>query len=271
MTILITGATGLVGSRLLNRMIAAGLDCRAIIRPGKTLPEGAIAVEADLLDPATLDQAVDGITAVVHLAAVFRTTDTDAIWKANVEGTRNLIAAVKRGAPNARFIMASTSLVYNADSTHPGLESDALAPEQAYPASKVVAEEALRDSGLNWSILRFPFVYGDQDGHIEALPKIMEMFQWHPATRLSIVHHRDIHTAVDLALAGEFDGRIVNITDDSCMSIYEMIKLIDGPVSPSSAPLSNPWFGQADGKLARELGFRPVIATLHQAVREGAL
>ena len=143
MTILITGATGLVGSRLIKRMIAAGLDCRAIIRPGKTLPEGAIAVEADLLDPATLDQAVDGITAVVHLAAVFRTTDTDAIWKANVEGTRNLIAAMKRGAPNARFIMASTSLVYNADSTHPGLESDALAPEQAYPASKVVAAPTL--------------------------------------------------------------------------------------------------------------------------------
>lgn len=271
MTILMTGATGLVGSRLLKRMIAAGLDCRAIVRPGKALPQGMTAVEADLLDPATLDDAVDGISAVVHLAAVFRTTDTDAIWKANVDGTRNLIAAVKRRAPKARFIMASTSLVYNADSPHPGQESDAITPEQAYPASKAVAEQELQGSGLIWSILRLAFVYGDQDGHIQALPKLVEMFKWHPATRLSLVHHRDIQTAVELALAGKLDGHIVNIVDDSAMSIYEMIKLIGGPITPSGAPLSNPWFGQADGKLARDLGFRPVVATLQQALREGSI
>ncbi len=271
MTILITGATGLVGSRLLKRMIAAGLDCRAIIRPGKALPQGMTAVEADLLDPATLDDAVEGISAVVHLAAVFRTADTDAIWKANVDGTRNLIAAVKRRAPTVRFIMASTGLVYNADSPRPGLESDAITPEQAYPASKAVAEQELQGSGLIWSILRLPFVYGDQDGHIEALPKVMELFHWHPATRLSTVHHRDIQTAVDLALVGKFDGRIVNIVDDSSMSIYEMIKLIDGSVPPSNEPLTNPWFGQVDGKLARDLGFHPVVATPHQALREGSI
>lgn len=40
MTILITGGTGLVGTRLLQRLVAAGLECRAIVRPGKVLPEG---------------------------------------------------------------------------------------------------------------------------------------------------------------------------------------------------------------------------------------
>ncbi|HLL69398.1 MAG TPA: NAD-dependent epimerase/dehydratase family protein, partial [Micromonosporaceae bacterium] len=56
-------------------------------------------------DPDTLRAAVQGVDAVVHLAALFRTRDEDAIWRANRDGTRNLIAAVKEHAPNARFVM----------------------------------------------------------------------------------------------------------------------------------------------------------------------
>ena len=97
--------------------------------------------------------------------------DTDLIWKSNLEGTRNLIAAEKAHAPEARFIMASTGHVYNADSPRPGREDDAADPRQAYPASKLAAENALRESGLTWSIQRFGFVYGEKDGHLESLPQ----------------------------------------------------------------------------------------------------
>jgi ABC-type spermidine/putrescine transport system permease subunit I len=124
MTILITGATGLVGERLVPRLVEAGLSCRVLLRAGKPSPLGATAVTGDILDPLTLSDAVRGISAVVHLAAVFRTQDTDLIWKSNLEGTRNLIAAVKADAPDARFIMSSTSNVYNIDNPHPGREED---------------------------------------------------------------------------------------------------------------------------------------------------
>ncbi len=120
--------------------------------------------------PSSLAKSVTKISAVVHLAAVFRTQDTDLIWKSNLDGTRNLLAAVKAHAPDARFIMSSTSHVYNMDNPHPGREDDPVDPQHAYPASKVAAEKELRESGLNWSILRFPFVYGDGDGHLESLP-----------------------------------------------------------------------------------------------------
>ena len=50
MTILVTGGTGLVGSRLLRRFVDAGVDCRALVRPGKEVPAGATPVEGDLLD-----------------------------------------------------------------------------------------------------------------------------------------------------------------------------------------------------------------------------
>ncbi len=101
MTVLITGATGLVGVRLLPRLVEAGLNCRALLRGGKEAPAGVTAVKADLLDPASLMRAVEGVSAIIHLAAVFRTPDTDLIWKSNLEGTRNVIAAVKAHAPEA--------------------------------------------------------------------------------------------------------------------------------------------------------------------------
>ncbi|AQZ54491.1 hopanoid-associated sugar epimerase (plasmid) [Martelella mediterranea DSM 17316] len=111
MTVLITGANGLVGERLLPRLVQSGFDCRVLLRAGKTCPAGAEAVTGDILDPSTLPNALNGVSAVVHLAAVFRTQDTDLIWKCNLDGTRNLIAAVKVHAPDARFILSSTSHV----------------------------------------------------------------------------------------------------------------------------------------------------------------
>lgn len=270
MTILVTGGTGLVGARLLPRLVAAGEDCRVLVRPGKTVPSGVVAVEGDLLDPASLVAAVRGVSAIVHLAAVFRSDDADLIWRSNVDGTRRLIAAVQAHAPDARFVMASTSNVYAADGSHPGREDDPVDPVQAYPASKVVAEAALRDSALRWSVLRLPFVYGDRDGHLESLPRHV-VGRWHPAQRMSTIHHRDVAVAVALALTGAADRRIVNITDEAPSSIYDLLRVVGVEMPPSSAPLVNPWHLHVDGSLARSLGFRPSVRTVYQAAEQGLL
>ena len=268
MTILVTGATGLVGARLLPRLVERGEDCRALVRPGKAAPAGVMTVEGDLFDSAALADAVAGVSAIIHLAAVFRTQDTDLIWKSNLEGTRSLIAAVQAHAPEARFIMASTSNVYGRNSTHPGRESDSVEPEQAYPASKVAAEKLLRESALNWSIVRFPFVYGDGDGHLEMLPKLLHLFDFHPANRMSTIHHRDIATAMEMALTGVFDGRIVNISDDAPTTIYELVELVGGTMTASSEAMQYPWYQHIDASLARSLGFQPTVRSVYQAVHE---
>src|SRR4051794_11008910 len=122
MTILVTGGTGLVGTRLLPRLVEAGIDCRALVRVGKAVPSGVTAVVGDILDPASLAEAVKGVEAIIHLAAVLRTPEPEQIWKVNLDGTRNLIAAAREHAANARFIMASTGLVYNEDSPKASLE-----------------------------------------------------------------------------------------------------------------------------------------------------
>ena len=270
-TILVTGVTGLVGARLVPRLVDAGFDCRALVRGGKDAPAGATAIEADLLDEASLVAAVKDVAAIVHLAAVFRTQDVDLIWKSNLEGTRNLINAAKLHAPSARFILASTTHVYNKNNPHPGREEDDVDPQQAYPASKVAAEKELRECGLNWAILRFPFVYGDGDKHLETLPEHLIAAKWHPAMRMSTVHHRDIAAAVNLAMAGTMDGRIVNISDEAPTSLYELSRLVGVTMESSSAPLTNPWYLHTDSSLARSLGFHSAVRTVYQAVQEKLL
>lgn len=273
MTILITGATGNVGTRLLPRLVATGYDCRALIRPGKAhmLPAGVIPVVGDILEPDTLPAAVDGVSAVVHLAALLRSPDATAIQRINVEGTRNLVAATRAHAPDARFVLASTSLVYPDDLPYPGREDGDLLPTAPYPASKIVAEHEVRMSGLTWSVLRFGFVYGDGDQHLENAPRLFGLWHWHPAHALHLVHQRDIATAVLLALTGATDGHVVNIVDEAPMTAYEIAALIGQPIEPAKDPLVDPWGGRLDGTLARKLGFRPTVPTVHHALRENLL
>ncbi len=271
MTILVTGGTGLVGSRLLARFVKDGIECRALIRAGKEGPAGAIRIEGDLLVPESLAPALKGVDAEVHLAAVFRTRDEAEIWRANFDGTRNLINVVKQHAPQARFIMTSTALVYSNETTRPGLEEDELEPTLAYPASKLAAEKELCQSGLNWSILRLGFVYGDGDQHLATISKLAPLQNLHPAQTFSMIHQRDVAGAVKLALTGALDKLVVNVTDDSPTSIFEMARIIGATLDGSSAPLQNPWMGRMDGSKLRRLGFRPSIPTVYQAAAAGIL
>ncbi|UXA19208.1 NAD(P)-dependent oxidoreductase [Mycobacterium sp. SMC-4] len=271
MKILVTGATGLIGARLLPRLVDDGHDCRAVVRRQGTAPQGVTEVIGDLADGESLAPAVTGVDAIVHLAAVFRTTDTDMMWKTNLDGTRNLISAAQRHAPDARFIMASTAHVYNADATRPSREDDPVEPEHAYPASKLMAENALRESGLTWAIQRYGFVYGDGDGHVESLPELVANAGFHPAQRMSLIHHRDIAVATRLALTGAMDGRIVNLTDEAPTSLYELVTLAGSAAEPTSKALEQPWRLQMDGALARRLGFRPSVRTIHHAIEQQAM
>jgi len=269
--ILVTGATGLVGARLIPRLAAAGWECRALVRAGKAVAQGFTVAEGDLFDTASLAAAVSDVTAIIHLAAVFRSQDQELIRKSNLEGTRNLIDAAKAHAPGARFIFASTAHVYNADNPHPGREEDAVDPQHASPASKAAAERALQESGLNWTVLRFPFVYGDGDGHLEMLPRHLKAAQWHPAMKMSTIHHQDIATAMQLALSGAMDGRIVNIADDGPATIYELARIAGETLDSSAEPLQHPWHLHVDSSLARSLGFQPRVRTVYQALAEKLL
>ena len=100
---------------------------------------------------------------------------------------------------------------------------------------------------------------------------VVAAYKWHPAQSFNLAHQRDVARAFGLALTGVMDGRIVNIADDAPSTLYDMARAVGVTIESSAQPLNNPWWGRADGSLGRSLGFKPSVATLNQAVREGTL
>jgi nucleoside-diphosphate-sugar epimerase len=281
MKLLLTGATGRVGSHLLPRLVAQGHDVWAVAR-GEAAAErvkaaGAEPVLADLLDPDGYRAALGGRDAVVHLAAVLRSTDTDEIRQANLEATRRL-AGTALDAGVGRFVFTSTTLVYPGGLGRPASEDDQPAPPAtwgAYPASKAEAEQVLlglhRDRGLGLRIVRLAFVYGERDPHLAE--SLRWAGQWPGHQRLQLLHHADVAQAIGRALhTPGIDGRIYNAADESPVTAVELHALngVPFPDRPQGEP--DLWHGIVDTtRIRRELGFRPYHPSVWSARDAGAL
>jgi nucleoside-diphosphate-sugar epimerase len=279
-TMLVTGATGKVGSHFVPRLLQRQQNVRLLVRRAEQAEAfhtlGAETVVGDLSQPERLASAVAGVQVVVHLAAFFRGIDQERIRTTNQEGALAL-ANVSLAAGVERFVFTSTSNVYGPGLNRPGREDDPLHPTATYPQSKVAAEQALlelyRARGLGVRILRLGFVYGEGDPHVqESLPLLSE---WHPAKRLHMVHHADVSQALLRAgtLAG-IDGQIYNVADDAPISLAELRRLHGLPEDASDAEASfkNPWELILDTlRIRDELGFRPIYPSYYAARDAGAL
>ncbi len=271
MKVLITGATGKVGSRLARRLAAQGYRVRALVRDRvratQMLGDGIELVEGDLLAPASLSASVRGVEAVVHCAAFFRGATAEQAHAVNDLGTQHLALAA-REAHVARFVFTSTSLVYGPTGGRPARETDDCAPVVAYPVSKLAAERFLLSlDGLDVRVLRLPFVYGDGDAHIaEAIP----MMRAFPRTlRMSIGHHVDVAQAVHLVLSAASPAqRIYNVCDDEAPDLAALFAAAGQPPPDGSDPERARVFESVmDGRLIRdELGFTPRFPRLADAV-----
>jgi nucleoside-diphosphate-sugar epimerase len=283
MRILVTGATGKVGSRAVPRLLGRGDAVRVLVRDGARAEglqsQGAEVAPGDLLRPRTLAEAVAGAEAVLHLAAFFRGATPEQALATNLEGTLNLArAALAAGVP--RFVFVSTSLVYGPGRGRPAREDDALPPEagpRAYPASKIAAERSLgalhRERGLGLRTLRLAFVYGEVDPHLaEVVPMVRP---WPAARRMHLVHHADVAQAAMLALdAPGIDGRIYNVADDEPVAVAEILRLNGEDVSAEAEgqAVDDPWEGIVDtARIKDELGFRPIYPSLDAAWTAGTL
>ncbi len=148
-TLAITGATGFVGSAVLDAALEAGFAVRALTRRDQTPREGVIWVRGTLEDEAALAQMCESVDAVIHVAGLTNTPDPAMFEGANVNGTARVIAAAKaRGV--GRFVFVSSL-----SAREPKLS--------AYGASKARAETLVEASGLDWTIVRPPGVYGPRD------------------------------------------------------------------------------------------------------------
>lgn len=276
MNVLVTGATGKVGSRLCTRLAKRGAHVRALVRDldraKKMLGEGIELAKGDLLEPSSLAPAVRNVDAVVHCAAFFRGATPEQAHAVNDEGTRHLAHAA-REAGVKRFVFTSTGLVYGPNGGRLASEDDACAPTMAYPVSKLAAERfLLAQSGLDVCVLRLPFVYGDGDPHIEEAASMMQTVS--PTQRMSIAHHVDVAQTVARVLeAASPRHRIYNVTDDEAPTLATLHAAV-GAAAPdgSNAERGRVFEALLDGaRLREDLGFSPAFPRLRDAIDAGAL
>jgi UDP-glucose 4-epimerase len=275
MKILVTGATGKVGSRLVKRLAQRGDQVRALVRDptrAADLHDASIElVEGDLLKVDSLAAAVRGVDGVVHCAAFFRGATPEQAHAVNDLGTQHLASAA-RAASVERFLFTSTGLVYGPNGGRPAREDDRCAPMDGYPASKLAAERfLLAMEGLDVRVLRLPFVYGDGDPHIAEVIPMMRGFP--PAQRMSIGHHADVAQAVARLLDTPSPAhRIYNVVDDEAPDLATLFASVGAPPPDgSNTERARAFDALLDGSRIREdLGFQPRFRRLADAIAAGA-
>jgi nucleoside-diphosphate-sugar epimerase len=284
--LLITGATGKVGSRFVSRILAKGYEVRILVRDAakaSALAElGAEVVTGDLNNAATLPPAVKDIDAVIHIAAFFRSfTDNEGIIKTNHAGTVALAdASIAAGVK--RFIFTSTGNVYGSGYQHPAKEDDPvnINDPRAYSSSKIAAEQALislhKSKGFDVRVLRLGFVYGDRDPHIEEIIPLLKRMKRHSGSRMHMVHHLDVAQALTLLLHTDgLNGEIFNVADDAPVTLYELADSVGQAANafdPAEGPLTDPFEGILDiSKLRNRTGFRPLVPSYYVARDLGIL
>ncbi|HSF12166.1 MAG TPA: NAD(P)-dependent oxidoreductase [Erythrobacter sp.] len=188
--IAITGATGFVGSAVLNEALAQGHQVKALARREQAARAGVEWVSGDLGDTAALSALVAGADAVVHVAGLTNTPDPAEFEVANVTGTANVIAAMVQA--DVRRLVLVSSLA----AREPKLS--------AYGASKARAETLVEASGLDWTMVRPPAVYGPRD--IDMLD-LFRAAKWGvvplpPGGATSIIHADDLARLLVTLAAG---------------------------------------------------------------------
>lgn len=166
---LITGASGFIGSRLRDSLLASGSELVAIRRPGSPPSAAGRSVEADYAAVADLERIMEEEKPdyVLHVAGVTKGSSYEDFRLGNVMPTRNLLAALRRTHPGAkRFVLVSSLVSYGPSATSaPHREENPPRPIEHYGESKREAEEVVQEEsgGVPWTILRPSGVYGPGD------------------------------------------------------------------------------------------------------------
>ncbi|MFB9931100.1 NAD-dependent epimerase/dehydratase family protein [Amycolatopsis halotolerans] len=258
--ILVTGATGFIGSAVLRALLARGAAVRVLARgavPEWITRSGARIHEGDLTDAAGLAGACTGVATLVHAASRIGGTEEECA-EVNDRGTARLLAEARR-AGTRRIVYLSTCAVYR-DGEHRGAPEDTLdlGPASATSRTRLAGEQQVRAAG--GIVLRPHLVYGDGDRHV--VPTLVKWLRAVPAwadggrSRTSVVSSWDLAAvlsafALDPALGRP--GEVFHVADPEPVRMRELLEavctLLDLPIPSHDRPLAEhrartPWLSE---------------------------
>jgi nucleoside-diphosphate-sugar epimerase len=219
--VLVTGALGNIGAHTVHALCEAGHDVVAFDLESPKARKLAARLGGrahvrfgDVTDPASVRVALDGVDAVVHLAAILNPASApDLARRVNVDATRGLIAQMEASKTARRVVFASSQGVFgDVQDREPPLRVDTpVSPTDDYGRHKVACEEAVRNSRLRWSILRLAAAPPIRLVGYSHDPSIL--FDFSPDARFEYIHPADAGLAFARAVdCEEAIGRILNVS-----------------------------------------------------------
>ena len=200
MKILVTGGAGYIGSVLVNKLIEQGHQVNVIddLSNGfrENIDRRAKFTEGSILDKGNLNQALEGVEVVYHLAAKIRVEEGEAkpdlYKKVNIEGTLDLIKACVDKKIN-KFIFASTAAVYGDPEEFPVNENSKTNPVNVYGATKLEIDKYLEANAKNMGISTICFRFFNIGGALKTKEGSWLKIKHEGATHLipSILHSSD--------------------------------------------------------------------------------
>ena len=241
MRILVTGATGFLGSALVATLVKQQQSVRILARDvakARAQFGGAVTiVSGDITDRQAVQQAVDGAICVYHLVGrlYHPSVPVELYHKTHVEGTRILLAACQEQTQLKRFVHCSTTGIFGVTGKTPVAEDAPVAPTNPYEATKLAAEllalKAYREQRLPVSIVRPGLVYGPGDLHLlgffASIKKGLFRVIAGGNALLHPIYIDDMTTAFLLAAQrSEAIGRSYNIAGERPVTIRELATVI---------------------------------------------
>ena len=233
--ILITGATGFVGSHLIEALGRRGIAARALVRETSDTSLldrfGIVRVVGDLGDAATVRRAVDGAATVVHMAAATRALSPEAFHRVNADGTQRLVEAMREAGGRPRLVYLSSLAAAGPAREAPVGPADPPRPITAYGRSKLAGERAcLAEPAIESAVLRPPAVYGPGDRDLLTFFRLADRgvlpVVGRTGRRLQMVHARDLAEAIVQAIRTPTATGVFHIAEPVAYPWTRLLELV---------------------------------------------